>query len=568
MRRPIVAVLLGFAGGIAIGYAVQIEFEVLVIGAFAVVLTTFFLVVHFKKQKAVWRRGLSLFAVFLFLGGISVTLVEGWPHPLLEEENKRVTVEGVVLSVQEKEEDYFKITLRTEGEKVLVHVAGRPELQGVSWCAKDLMGRKLQVSGLVEKPSERRNPGTFDYRLYLKTRGIYAIIKVKEYDVALPSPQVNFVTHSLAQLKYGFIEKLTQSIDEDTTGMLVGMLFGDKTLIDEDTYEAFQRNGIAHILSVSGIHVGIVYVCINKIFGNRRSWLLTILSISFLLFYAALAEFSPSVVRAVTMIVVHMMSKMAFQRYDLTSCTCACAFGMLVINPFYLFNIGFQLSYLAVLTLGVALPWTNRRIEFLKEGTCPNFLIVALSFIAPLLVIQVGMAPYTAYCFNYFSLAAIVLNIPIIFLAGWVIPVGIVLMGIFVLEGVFLKIPVLAHFLDALFDFTGFIEVLLIDSMDYANTLFYQTGKSFFFVTSPSPFAIMVYYGLLFFLLSEWFRILYQRKQWKRMGKIIGVGLLLSFLLSTLLIKDYSKSNLIFVDVGQGDCLHLRTPGGKNVLID
>ncbi|MEG2199219.1 MAG: hypothetical protein RRY25_02890, partial [Anaerovorax sp.] len=82
--------------------AVQIEFEVLVIGAFAVVLTTFFLVVHFKKQKAVWRRGLSLFAVFLFLGGVSVTLVEGWPHPLLEEENKRVTVEGVVLSVQEK----------------------------------------------------------------------------------------------------------------------------------------------------------------------------------------------------------------------------------------------------------------------------------------------------------------------------------------------------------------------------------------------------------------------------------------------------------------------------------
>lgn len=579
MRRPIVAVLLGFAGGITIEYYINLPLVVLLLllCVFAVGLATYFSA--YKKVAfrdcmegqlfSISRLGATiLFAGFLFLGAISFSWMDENSPPLLDQEGERVTIKGSVLSVQKKEEDYYKITLRTKEEKVLVNVAGKLVFQGTDFSEAHLVGRELEVRGIVEKPNGRRNPSTFNYQLYLKTRGIYAIVKANSNDLMLASNDINHITNNLAKLKYGFIEKLGQSVDAETMGVLVGMLFGDKTLIDEDTYEAFQRNGIAHILSVSGIHVGIVYVCMNKLFGNRRTWTFTLISIGFLLFYAALAEFSPSVVRAVSMIVVHMVAKLSLQRYDLTSCTCACAFAMLLINPFYLFNVGFQLSYLAVLTLAVVLPWTNRRIEFLKEGNCPDFMIMVLSFAAPLLVIQVGMAPYTAYCFNYFSVASFILNIPIIFLAGWVIPVGIILMGIFLLQNVLVHVAFMEYVLGSIFDFVGFVEVLLIGSMNYVNELFYETGKSFFFVVSPSPFAILVYYSLMFFLFSELFRIYYQRKEWIRIGKIVGIGIAISFLLTTFLIKDYSEADLVFVDVGQGDCLHIRTPNGKNILID
>lgn len=566
MRRPIIAVLLGFAGGITIEYFLSIRLLFLLVSFVCIIPLVG---VHFYRKKIPFEiqmadrcYALSLFAVFFVLGAISFLYTDEKNRPLQDFVGETVTVEGTVLSVQQKEPTYSKLTLRTEHEKALVNISG------LLLNPMDLVGRKIQVRGIVELPSERRNPATFDYRLYLKTRGVYSIVKAKSYDLVVAKDSVNIVTNSLAKLKYGFMNKLSQSVDLETMGILVGMLFGDKTLIEEDTYESFQKNGIAHILSVSGIHVGIVYGCMNQIFGKRRRGLFSFITIVFLLFYAALAEFSPSVVRAVSMIVVHILSKLMFQKYDLTTCTCACAFSMLLYNPFYLFNVGFQLSYLAVLTLAVVLPWTSRQVDFLRERNCSEFLTKPLLFIAPVFVIQVGMAPYTAYCFNYFSLGALLLNIPIIFLAGLVIPIGVGMLGIFFLHSLLGQVGIIQTFLDFAFDSLGFVEVLLIGTMDYANQLFYQSGKSFFSVVSPSAFFIFSYYLLMFFVFSEFFRVLYQRNLWMKIAKFMVVGVMLSFLLTTFLIKEYDKANLVFIDVGQGDSLHIRTPKGKNILID
>ena len=213
-----------------------------------------------------------------------------------------------------------------------------------------------------------------------------------------------------------------------------------------------------------------------------------------LVFYAALSEFSPSVVRAVVMIAIHMFSKVSYRRYDFLSCTAASAFAMMVINPFYLFNTGFQLSYMAVFCLSAVIPWTTRRIDLLEEKGMSEFWVAALRAIAPLLVIQLGMAPMTAYLFNYFSIASFFINVPIIAISGVIIPLGICLIPLSFLGGI-------------LFGVGAQAAELLTNGMIWLNDLFFLPGIGFFNMVSPSIYMLLLFYVFFFFLTSEFLRI-------------------------------------------------------------
>jgi competence protein ComEC len=309
--------------------------------------------------------------------------------------------------------------------------------------------------------------------------------------------------------------------------------------------------------------VGIIYMFISRLFGSRKTKSFYLLSVVFLILYAALAEFSPSVVRAVIMIFIYIFSKISYHRYDFMSCTAFGAFVMLIFNPFYLFHIGFQLSYLAVFCLASALPWVNRKLDILNQKSNSNvkdILIEGPRYIAPLLVIQIGMAPLTAYMFNYFSIASFFINIPVIAISGILIPLGVALMPLSFFEGVG---PV-----GLMFGVLAELAELLINGMTWLNELFYLPGLGFFNVTSPYIFFMLLFYGFFFYLSSELFRIQYQRKKYKVIALICTVFIIISFLALTMIGTEHHKAELVFVDVGQGDCLHIRTPGGKNILID
>jgi len=336
---------------------------------------------------------------------------------------------------------------------------------------------------------------------------------------------------------------------------MVGMLFGDRSFIDEETYEAFQKNGVAHILSVSGIHVGIVYLYISRLLGSRKTKMFYLITAVMLVFYAALSEFSPSVVRAVVMILIHMLSKVTYRRYDFTCCTAASGIAMLLCNPFNLFNTGFQLSYLAVFCLASMIPWADRKINQLQEKGISETLTIILRLIAPLAAIQIGMAPMTAYLFNYSSMVSFLINPPIIAISGMIIPLGISLIPLSYLGGV-------------VFGVGSQAAELLTDAMIWLNDVFFLPGISYFNQLSPPVFLMLIFYGFVFYLSSEFFRIQYQRKHWRKIASFFVFILIFSLTASAATGNHLKKSNLVFVDVGQGDCLHIRTPEGRNILID
>ena len=109
------------------------------------------------------------------------------------------------------------------------------------------------------------------------------------------------------------------SIGTEAAGFVKGVMFGEKEDISEDVMEEFQRNGTAHILAVSGLHIGMIYGVISGIWRWKKGKLYFITVSIFLCCYCIIASFSPSVIRAVFMVEMHLVSKMINRRYDLSS---------------------------------------------------------------------------------------------------------------------------------------------------------------------------------------------------------------------------------------------------------
>ncbi|MDR1028079.1 MAG: DNA internalization-related competence protein ComEC/Rec2 [Clostridiales Family XIII bacterium] len=497
-------------------------------------------------------------------------------------EDAMPVLSGRVMKIALTEEGGGRMTVRSDGRNILLRVKG----EGI--VPSDWLGRRIVFSGEAELPSGRRNPGCFDYRLYLMTQNVRVIVKCDAINVTRTeedvfSDPVGGVYNALGRLKYGFLDRAAALMDADAYGLFAGMLFGDTSAMDEDIYEMFRANGVSHILSVSGLHVAIVYGFFNVLFGGRRSVPVCLVVLAFLFVYALLSEFSPPVIRAVVMISVHILAKLMSKRYDLLTGICAAALLILLINPLQLFGVGFQLSFLAVLLLAFGIPVADRFIGFRDartglrlsgreiaargKATLPaRFAGKAVGAFTPLLIIQIGMAPMIAYCFNYLSLSGVLLNIPVVAVSGLILPVGILMIPVAVLAGA--AVPGLSAFASALFAVLARVSEILLDAVTRMTEIADALPFSHFQTVAPRVQWVFLFYGLLFFCLSETCWILFARRCFRPVLRFLaGFALAVTFTLtSPVCVRD--ESALVFVDVGQGDCLHIRTPDGRNYLVD
>ncbi|MDR0817482.1 MAG: DNA internalization-related competence protein ComEC/Rec2 [Clostridiales Family XIII bacterium] len=489
---------------------------------------------------------------------------------------------GRVLKIARSDSGIYRLTVKVPGGR---NVLLRVKPDGVKYgealpedyeFEKSVLGRKITFSGGVEMPTERRNPGCFDYSLYLKTQNVRVIVKCADSDITASKEGDIFgdLYNSLGQLKYNFFARSKACMSKSSFALMSGILFGDTSEIEDDVYERFQHHGISHILSVSGIHVMIVYGFVTMLLGRRKTTPVYLVIAAALVYYAVLSEFSPTVVRAVVMIGVHIFSKVARRRYDLLNGTALAALLMLAVNPLSLFQAGFQLSFLAVFLLAFYLPltarFTGRRdtasgtklsssdLEVRGyNGTKETLLKKAVNTLIPLFIIQTGMAPLVAYNFNFVSWSALLLNIPVVFLSELVIPIGL-LMFIMSAAGV----PA------AVFDLAADGESIIIECIDRIVLVADNTLNGSVSVVSPPAPLLLLFYAMIFLLSSEGFRLAVSRRRVKTIIIMIAAVTLASLITGASNVCQINKAALTFVDVGQGDCLHIRTPDGHNYLID
>lgn len=420
-------------------------------------------------------------------------------------------------------------------EKSLVKI--REENLSSSYENNLAIGDVIAVYGKVKLPQGRRNPNCFDYRLHLKSLGIDTVINADKLYIE------NDKKTLLGRLyinKERYLSELKEKTSDRTAALVRGMLFGEKYEIEEDVLKEFQKNGTAHILAVSGLHIGIIYGFISLLWVGEKRWIYLVFNLVFFSIYIVLANFSPSVIRAVIMVWLHLFSKLVNKKYDMASATYLVAMMMAMKNPYTIFNAGFQMSFLAVLTIGLLLPLFKRIY---------NGILVSS------LTVQLGLLPYTSYMFNYISLVSVFINVPIIFLTSILLPLAMVSILILpVSNGCF---NVVTELID-----------ILCNAINFLNEKTSIDGVTVYEVPSLDLWKIVGIYMIVFGFLSEYGRLIMARRQMKKIIGIVMMIMIVSFAVDKFISDDFKNTDIVFVDVGQGDCIHFRTDGGKNYLID
>lgn len=198
------------------------------------------------------------------------------------------------------------------------------------------VGTVARVSGELSLPEEARNPGCFNYRLHLKGKGIVYTVNAQAIRAHRISRRPADVFHrKLQQRRNDFLNKFHHR--PAVRGFLKGILFGDRGELEEETYREFTENGTAHILAVSGLHVGFLIALLNALARKRKYWKITMGIFLVLILYGELTEWSPSTLRAVLIAILSMSGMYLNRAFDLTTGTAAAAFGVLMVQPYQLF---------------------------------------------------------------------------------------------------------------------------------------------------------------------------------------------------------------------------------------
>lgn len=298
--------------------------------------------------------------------------------------------------------------------QILANMLPDSSLSGVSvqfYVKKDSSSLALKDGDwiAVNPKALRKRPPTvlsdFDYDAYLRGKGISGSFYLPDYRWRFVSHTESFSVFRLARATQKKMVDVFRKcgVGEAEIGVLAALTIGDKTMLDRDLKRSYSLTGASHILAVSGLHVGVVFFVFVWFLsvvlrGDRFQRLRILLSLLALWGYAFVSGLSPSVVRAAIMLTVASASTLFRRRSKTYNALFASAFMMLVYSPRYLFDVSFQLSYVAVLSILMFQKPLEQMLEPKHPwmGKCWSLLTVSLAA-------QLGTLPLVLYYFHQAS---------------------------------------------------------------------------------------------------------------------------------------------------------------------
>ncbi|MDC8000197.1 ComEC/Rec2 family competence protein [Aequorivita todarodis] len=296
----------------------------------------------------------------------------------------------------------------TDG-KILLHVS------------KDSLKKEFSVDEIllvyapitqIQKPL---NPQQFDYSDYMKSLGVYAQLRISEKEILKIRNGTPTLTGAAQNFRASIVEKLQKTkLKTDERAIIQALVLGEKKDIDKNLYNEYAAAGAVHILAVSGLHVGILYAILAFLLKPLARWkfgsYFQAVSIVLLLWgFALLSGLSPSVTRAVTMFSFFAVAKIFNRETNAINTLFLSFLALLIINPLWLFQVGFQLSYLAVFFIVWLQPL------FYKVGYSKYWLVRKIwTIVAVTLCAQIGVLPLSLYYFHQFPGLFLVTNIVVL----------------------------------------------------------------------------------------------------------------------------------------------------------
>ncbi|MDK2978772.1 MAG: competence protein ComEC [Bacteroidales bacterium] len=283
-------------------------------------------------------------------------------------------------------------------------------------------GDQLIIESYVNPIKHSGNPNAFNYKKYLAFRDIH-------YQTYIQSGHFEILNHNQGPVLYQFSNKIRNNllniyqknnITGDEFAVLSALTLGYKEELTADVRESFSSSGAMHILAVSGLHVGIIYIILARIlfFLQRNKYgriIQSLLIILALFFYAFLTGLSSSVLRATIMFSIVALGKVFIRQSNIYNTIFLSAFIMLLANPYSIADVGFQLSYMAVFSIIFFYPKIYGLIEVKYALGDKIWQLIVVGIAA-----QIGTFPLTLFYFNQFPVYFILANI-------FIIPIAIIL---------------------------------------------------------------------------------------------------------------------------------------------
>lgn len=284
-----------------------------------------------------------------------------------------------------------------------------------------------------------------DYEKYLNGKGISGSFYLPSEKWRKISDAKGFsftrLSHKVQKHLVGLFRQA--DIGNEELGVLAALTIGDKSLLDKETRNSYATTGASHVLAVSGLHVGVIFLVFTQLLaqilrGENTKKLRTVLALFFLWGFTFVSGLSPSVVRASIMLTIASFAILLGQQTQTYNAVFASAFFMLLYSPRYLFDVGFQLSYMAVLSILMF----QKAIEAIVETHHP-LTQKAWSLLSVSLSAQLGTLPLTLYYFHQTS--------NLFWLSGFiVIPLATVILYLAILFWAFHWVPFLSSALSFL----------------------------------------------------------------------------------------------------------------------
>ncbi|MGA2330925.1 MAG: DNA internalization-related competence protein ComEC/Rec2 [Syntrophales bacterium] len=591
MERPLTPLLCAFIAGITVGHLCRVADPPLVISL---------LLILILLLAASIKKSVKLIAILVVLSSALLGILDVNQYLYREPTAKHIInyvgrekliLEGVICENPESSPDRTELIVsasRLLGDNadtkveglILLNVEGRQEFK---------YGDAIRFRTRLKVPHNFQNPGGFDYAKYLRYKGVMVrgFIKDPAGIVILRENQGNIFKLYLE----GFRAHSKKFIMENTSSpegeIIQAMILGDEKEIPKDVMENFNKTGTTHIIAISGFNIGIIaflsFAIIRLIMKSSTYLLLrfniikvsTVFAIGPVIIYTFIAGIGISVVRAAIMAVTFMIAIIFGKDRDLYNSLVLAALVILAVSPPSLFDVSFQLSFMAVWAILFITPRLALLLPHGNHEELPRYKVWATKiyknvviFVIVSLSATLGTLPLIVFYFNRVSTLVLLSNLFVVPILG--------ILAIPVCTAIIVAAP-LSHSLALVFlSISSFLVKVSISMVGF----FASFPGSSFFLGTPTLLEISAYYLFLIVavkLIDQWTKHDSNTAETRSFFgpqrlRVAAAALAVFFALDALhlYLKDRGNENLVVtaIDVGQGSSALLRLPGGKKILVD
>ncbi|MBW1846364.1 MAG: DNA internalization-related competence protein ComEC/Rec2 [Deltaproteobacteria bacterium] len=535
------------------------------------------LVLEKIEQKPAFLNKLHLctiFTPFILFAALGYISIQPWintqfpeNHVIHFKDSDKFEIAGKICSIPERYHRRQRFIINTEtlrNENKTIKATGKIRVTVYGKGSDVSFGDEVKFISRIKSIRNFNNPGGFDYQRYMSFKRIWTTAYAQ-------ADRVDIIERSDSKSGWTLIENYREKIDvfiqdtveESTSGLLKALMLGDKSGISKYTREAFNRAGVAHVLAISGLHIGIVTMFFFVIFQTIISrfdvflWnalvkkVAAVLTLFPVLLYGMLSGMSPSTQRAVIMVSVFLITFLFDREQDPINTLALAAFVILTIHPPSLFSISFQLSFITVYFIIYGLSRVNYLNAFHLNWDRFQMCKKILTFLMVSFFAFVGSFPIVMFYFNQVSTVGILANLFVIPLIGFVaVPLG--------LTSVFLY-PIYQPLAAWNLKWSSYVIKKSFSVINFLSDLPFAAIKTI----TPTILEIICFYLLIWALINL---------NKNKIVKYLAIGVIF------VLIADvaywvhqrflHDDLRVTIIDVGQGSSALLEIPGGQTVLID